>query len=275
MALELGERGEMLRLARQVLLSLQEARIEDLDHWKLATFGEVHLLLNDLDKAKKWYGKAVAYSPEYHQDLAVMRRQARRNLEKLGLERSALDAVLDVPRVAAFTGHMVDAPERAVPRFPSGKVAAVRKALAACLTTHKIGYGFSSAARGSDLIFIEELKNIGGRSQVFLPFPRGQFKKTSVGNGWDPAFERALQGLEVVELSQELPPEDKQPDAYAACNRKILEEAIAKAKLLDEEPLLIAVWNGNPGDGTGGTADAVRDWQNEGYAVETIDISKL
>jgi hypothetical protein len=186
-----------------------------------------------------------------------------------------LDAVLDVPRVAAFTGHMVDAPGRATPRFPPDKVAAVRKAMAACLTKHEIGYGFSSAARGSDLIFIEELKKLNGRPMVFLPFPQDQFKKTSVGHGWDQGFDRALQGVEVVQLSEKLPPEDQQPEAYAACNRKILEEAIAKAKLLDEEPLLIAVWNGNPGDGTGGTADAVREWQNEGHPVEIIDISKL
>jgi tetratricopeptide (TPR) repeat protein len=275
MAFELGDRAEMLRIAQQLLLSLQGARVEELDHWKLATFGDVYLLLGDLDNAKKWYGKAVAYAPEYHQDIAVMRRQARRNLEKLGLERHALDAVLDVPRVAAFTGHMVDAPGRATPRFPPDKVAAVRKAMAACLTKHEIGYGFSSAARGSDLIFIEELKKLNGRPRVFLPFQQDQFKKTSVGHGWDQGFDRALQGLEVVELSEKLPPEDQQPEAYAACNRKILEEAIAKAKLLDEEPLLIAVWNGNPGDGAGGTADAVREWQNEGHPVEIIDISKL
>ena len=275
MALELGERGEMLRLAQQVLLLLAGARVEELDHWKLATFGEAYLLLSDLDNAKKWYGKAVAYCPECHQDIAVMRRQARRNLEKLGLERNALDSVLDVPRVAAFTGHMLDAPGRATPRFPADKVGAVRKAIAECLKKHEIGYGFSSAARGSDLIFIEELKNMNGRPRVFLPFPREQFKKTSVGYGWDERFERALKELEVVELSQELPPEDKQPEAYAGCNRKLLEEAIAKAKLLDEEPLLITVWNGNPGDGAGGTADAVREWRNEGHPLEIIDISKL
>jgi hypothetical protein len=204
-----------------------------------------------------------------------MRRQARRNLEKLGLDRKVLDAILSVPCVAAFTGHMVDAPGRTPSRFPSNKVAAVRKAIAGCLKTHKVGFGFSSAARGSDLIFVEELKQIGGRLLVFLPFPRDQFKKTSVGYGWDQGFDRALKGVEVKELSQELPPDDQQPAAYAECNRKILEEAVIKAKLLDEEPLLIAVWNGNPGDGAGGTADAVRGWQNAGHPVEIIDISSL
>ena len=38
---------------------------------------------------------------------------------------------------------------------------------------------------------------------------------------------------------------------------------------------LAIVWNGNPGDGAGGTADAVRAWHSEGYPVDVIDISKL
>jgi tetratricopeptide (TPR) repeat protein len=275
MALEVGDRAEMLRIAQQVLMSLQQAPIENFDHWKLATFAEVYLLLGDIDNAKKWYGKAVAYCPTCHQDIAVMRRQARRNLEKLGLDRNVFDAILSVPSVAAFTGHMVDVPGRATSRFPSSKVVAVRKAIAECLKKYNIGFGFSSAARGSDLIFVEELKQIGGHLRVFLPFPRDQFKKTSVGYGWDEGFDRALQGVEVKVLLQELPSEDQEPAAYAACNRKILEEAVAKAKLLDEEPLLIAVWNGNPADGAGGTADAVREWQDAGHPVTKIDISSL
>jgi hypothetical protein len=186
-----------------------------------------------------------------------------------------MPSTLDIPRVAAFTGHMVDAPDRPTPRFPPEKVEAVRKAIAEQLRKRKIGYGFSSAARGSDLLFLEELGKMGGRARVLLPFPRHEFKKTSVGYGWDNRFDKALSGHEVIELSAEVPPEDQQPEAYADCNRKIFEEAIAKAKLLDEKPVLITVWNGNPGNGAGGTADAVRDWQNEGYEVDVIDISKL
>jgi hypothetical protein len=233
------------------------------------------LLSSDLENAKKWYAKAVSLSPELHQDIAVMRRQARRNLQKLGLQRDSLDGVLDVPRVAAFTGHMVDAPGRPTPRFPQDKVGDVRNAIAEQLKKHEIGYGFSSAARGSDLLFIEELKKIGGCARVFLPFPREQFKLTSVGYGWDGRFDKALKDVEVIELSADVPPEDKQPEAYAACNTKIIEEAIAKAKMLDEQPILITVWNGNLGDGAGGTADAVRAWRDEGYTVEQIDLSKL
>jgi tetratricopeptide (TPR) repeat protein len=274
MALELGNRAECGRIAQKIL-SVLEAVHAQLDHWGLATLGEACLLLGDLENATKWYGKAVADSPKRHQDIAVMRRQARRDLANLGLRPDALDDVLYIPRVTAFSGHMVDAPERETPRFPKEKVSAVRKAIAERLKQHGIGYGFSSAARGSDLLFLEELKKRGGCAQVFLPFPRNAFKRTSVGYGWDDRFDRALEGVEVVELAPEVPPENKLPDAYASCNKKVFETALHKATLLDQEPILITVWNGNPGEGEGGTADAVRAWEDEGHAVDVIDISRL
>jgi hypothetical protein len=186
-----------------------------------------------------------------------------------------MPAMRNVSHVAAFTGHMVDPPDRPTPRFSSEKVEAVRQAIAERLKKHGIVYGFSSAARGSDLLFLEELTKMGSRARVFLPFPREEFKKTSVGYGWDDRFDTVLKAHEVVELSAHVLPAANQPEAYANCSRKILEEAVAKAKVLKQKPLLIAVWNRDPGDGAGGTADAVHDWTNEGHDVVVIDISKL
>jgi len=60
-----------------------------------------------------------------------------------------------------------------------------------------------------------------GSALVFLPFPRASFKQTSVGYGWDKQFDAALDGVEVVELANEMPPKNKQPDAYVDCNRQI------------------------------------------------------
>jgi hypothetical protein len=138
-------------------------------------------------------------------------------------------------------------------------------------------YGFSSAARGSDLLFVEEFLDLGGRVRVFLPFPREDFARTSVGYGWDGSFNRVLNSpkVQVFQLSDQLPLPRRQPQAYADCNMKILEEARKYATQLDQDPLLLTVWNGNQGDGQGGTADAVRSWRNKGYHVDLIDISKL
>jgi hypothetical protein len=98
-----------------------------------------------------------------------------------------------------------------------------------------------------------------------------------VDYGWDTRFDQALLGdnVDVVELSPEVPAEPEQAAAYGACVEKILEAAVKKAQLLDQEPILITVWDGDPGDGAGGTENAVRAWKLEGYELDTIDISTL
>ena len=163
-------------------------------------------------------------------------------------------------------------------RRAAEKVGAVRTAVRQRLIASNVTYGFGSAARGSDLIFLEELLSLGGRARVYLPFPRQDFARTSVGYGWDDRYYTVLNHdkVEVIELSTQVPPsDDRRNAAYQDCNAKILEAAQSQAKLLNQKPILFAVWNGTPGDGKGGTADAVRAWQAKGYEVQLIDISKL
>jgi hypothetical protein len=50
---------------------------------------------------------------------------------------------------------------------------------------------------------------------------------------------------------------------------------VAFDNALDETPIVIAVWDGRPGDGPGGTADAVALWREEGIEPDVIDITKL
>jgi tetratricopeptide (TPR) repeat protein len=277
-ALWLGNRAEAKEIAQKVLSAMDRLREDLLDQWNLATRGEAYLLVGDLENAKRWYGKAVARSPESHQNIAVMRWEARFDLKELREHPpNTLDSVLYIPGVAAFTGHMTDAPGRASPRFPQEKVGAVRMAIRERLQASKVMYGYSSAARGSDLIFLEELLRLGGSAHVFLPFSPQDFAQTSVGHGWDAIFNNVLKDpkVQVSQLSDRLPPTEQQPQAYSDCTSKVFEEARKQASLLDQNPLLMTVWNGNPGDGRGGTADAVRNWKSQGNPVEVIDISNL
>ena len=184
---------------------------------------------------------------------------------------------MPIDRVAVFSGHMVDAPDPASPRFPVSKVDAVRRAIAEQLQRLNIKYGFSSAARGSDLLFVEELVKCSGHARVFLPFPKDDFARTSVGHGWDAMYYRLLKDprVQVTILSESVPPQKDQSVAYDRCNAEIQRAAISCAQRVDPNPVLLTVWNGNPGDGRGGTADAVRRWQQHGYEVVVIDISAL
>jgi hypothetical protein len=278
LALHVGEPEQGRRMAGDVLTSLDRTPVDEMDQWKLATTAEARLLIGHLDTAKRLYRKAVAKDPHAQRSIAVMRRQARLNLEALALPVDALDGILFVSKVVVFTGHTVDAPGRQPERFPDRKVPAVRHAIAKRLRTGGAGHGFSSAARGSDLLFLEELLKQGGRATVLLPFPKEDFARTSVGQGWDGRYGAVLRDprVECAVLSPRLPSENEQPAAYAACNRQLQQDAMAYARMLDERPILLTVWNGDPtGDGAGGTADAVREWQAEGYPVEVIDLSRI
>ena len=72
---------------------------------------------------------------------------------------SAGQGVPDGPRqTILFTGHMVDAPDRAVPRFPATRVDAAAHRIAAVLD--EIGAGpedlaLTQGAAGGDLLFAE------------------------------------------------------------------------------------------------------------------------
>ena len=275
MALHCGDRPVAYRLSADVREPLLKAQTT-LDHWGFATVAESYLLEEKLDEAENWYRRAVAKAPGLHQDIAVMRRFARLDLTAIGKPRDRLDAALPVPRVVAFTGHMVDAQGRTPPRFPSEKVGKVRLQIRQRLQALGPIHGFSNAARGSDILFIEELLACGGRPFVILPFPEAEFLKVSGGGNWNERF-RAIRERPDVEFKilHPAPPESDLPAVFAESNREVQRHARDYARRLDETPIVIAVWDRRPGDGPGGTADAVALWQEEGYDVDVIDITTL
>lgn len=279
LALELGRRDESRRLAQDVLTELEGLDRSQTSPWHYATFGEAHLLLADpteegaLETARHWYGLAVRSDPNAVQSIAVMRQQARIELGLLGFPEEALDDVLQIRAVVAFTGHLLDDPDREVARFPASMEGAMRRTLRDRLRAGRVGFGISSAGRGGDILFLEELLERGGSATVVLPFPLDDFVPISVVD-WEPRLRAILADprTRVVEIRPSRPPDDQLGEAFAACNDRIRDEAWRLARQVDQEPRLMAVWDGRKGDGTGGTADAVEAWERAGLQVERIPL---
>ena len=76
--------------------------------------------------------------------------------------------------------------------------------------------------------------------------------------------------MELVEGTTELAPEAL-PDAFAQANEEVQRRAVEYAKRLDEKPVVLVVWDGQPGDGPGGTADNVELWRFQGVEPLIID----
>jgi len=284
MARLLGEEDAARSLARRVRdQCLRE--LEDLGdgkndrYWLYATLGEAALVRGETEEALEWYGQAGQTAGKRYGDLASTRRNARLLMDALGLtarQRKRLNACLKTPVVVVFAGHMIDQPGRLLPRFPPPLEGRVAREITKTLKKLKASIGYSSAACGSDILFIEAMLARQGEVNLVLPFPREEFKKTSIDmvseGKWGERFEQVLSRATRVVLASEHR-SSGDPVAYEYSN--LLQDGLAvlRTRVLDAELVPMAVWDGRPGDGPGGTASLVEHWLRQGRRPELIDLS--
>ena len=282
MALLLGRRDEAAALAQDVradcLRRQAQSPADDEAYWIAATLAEASLLLGDLDDAARRYGEAATMGTRRYGALASTRRNARLVVKALGLDGTRIEALLKLPRVAVFTGHLIDAPHRAEPRFPPALESAVRDAMVERLAALDVGFGFASAACGGDLLFLEEVLARGGEAHVVLPYDRERFLTDSVAfpetGDWSARYRRMLgSATDVVAASADRMASGQMSYEYAF--RLMDGLAGLRADALDSELVQIALWDGWPGDGPGGTASGVAWWQAARRHVEIIDTTSL
>jgi class 3 adenylate cyclase len=245
-------------------------------HWREATLGEAALLLGDDEAAADHYAAAVAAARPRIGDIASMRRQVRLLGARIEIPMT-VHAALEIPRVAAFTGHMLDAPGRSPPRFPAALEDVVARALDARIEASNIGFAYCSAACGGDLLFIEALLARGAEVHVVLPFEREDFVATSVafaGEQWTARFNRALARVASVGYGvRERHLGDDSLFAYAGA--LVHGAAVLHARELEAEPVLVALVDEASERRAGGSVDLLSEWRARGHEVECIDLSLL
>jgi class 3 adenylate cyclase len=285
LSLWLNDRVAARRLAAEVKdLCLQSLAANPDDYWALASIAEAELVLSaDAGEiTRKTFEYYEKYSQLMHQkrgwgDLSSTSEQAKRICESLDWDFSPLKKIFRVPEVIIFSGHMVDAPGRRVPRFPVQYVDAVAEQIRLTLDSVGAQIGISSAACGSDLLFIEAMLARDADIQVVLPWRKEEFKQTSVlagGDEWARRFDRALEeATSVTFLSQQGAPSGNL--GYVYCNDCMNGMALFRSEKLGSDVRPLAVWDGRRGDGLGGTSSFMDFWSSKGHAVEVIDLEKI
>lgn len=257
-----GEPARSAEIARKIL---DGANKSTTDFWTLATIAEAYLLVGEPDNALRFYRKMIAAGPERYENVASARRTVKRNLELLKIPAERFEKLLELPTVAAFVGHDIDAPDRAIPRFPREQEADVQRRLAAALRELGVMYGVSSASAGSDILFLEAMKIRNGFMRVILPCERGRFMREFLDKEWQGRFEAAMDHprAEVVELD-EGDPEELWPNLRP----KLWQFSSKLAGQLHDSPVLLAVWDGNAGF----IGDTIKDWQHRGAPVKHLPL---
>jgi class 3 adenylate cyclase len=234
--------------------------------WPLATCGEAALLLGDVKQAVESYESAAAIARDFR--FTVTTRQQLNLLADAGFDvPPRLFDVLKPPAVVVFTGHMIDAPGRPEPRFPPSLEGAVREALADGLAKIKARIGYSAAACGSDLLFVESMFDRGGEVNLVLPFNRDDFVETSVRHGgeqWVRRFDRAIKIVGDVFTRYAT------TEKYLGCTELfyygqtlLFGLAELRARWLDTRPWLVAVHDPSSEALRGGTTDNINRWPDK------------
>lgn len=264
---------------------------------------EADLTFLTMDRAERItnaYRVALKDGQSFHHDAA--RRQIE-IYQLLGLFPNRVEASLKAiegtprvdnqqkpPRVLLFTGHMVDAPDRKTPRFPrtAPTEAKAKAMIQQAVTAEKAlaaggAIGISGGACGGDILFHEICQDMNIATRLFLALPQDKFQQKSVQHGgpdWVERYRNLCERTSPVILadSEELPSWLRGKAQYTIWDRSnlwMLSHALAMVQGQGARLTLISLWDGQGGDGPGGTADMVRRAVDAGAKHIALDAKEL
>lgn len=266
--------ADVERLCRKALERSSGSAADE--YWPRATLAEAALIRGDLDDAQKQYADAASAAGKNYGDLSSTKHQARILLEHLEIDPCWLDRAIRIPPVLVFTGHMIDAPGRAEPRFPHEAVEPVRSRIRRFVEKLRPAAAYGSAACGADILCLECVRDLGGEIHIVLPFPADQFRAESVNfcrrGDWGERFDRLLEAAEeVLVVSEKPPPSGVSTFQYA--NLVMTGLARLRSQMLDTSLQGLAVWDGTGTGDVGGTSSVVDMWRRYGVPLEHVSPS--
>jgi hypothetical protein len=181
-------------------------------------------------------------------------------------------------KVVLFSGHMIDAPDRSKPRFPPGKEPVAAAAIAAVLSDLGVGpddLAICGGACGGDLLFAEAALARGARLELYIPFDEPAFLAKSVDfadKDWRARFLAAKARATLHVQPIELGPPPSGEDPYERNNRWMLD---ATARFGADRLDFVCLWNGEGGDGPGGTRHMMEEVRTRGGRATWLDTTKL
>jgi hypothetical protein len=181
---------------------------------------------------------------------------------------------------------MIDADDRSRPRFPpeiEPQAAAAIDAMLNRLAIDAQTLGITEGACGGDLLFAEAMLARGAAVDLYLPFERQRFLRTSVDyrkhpsqvpDRWAQRFLRVLAhpSVRCLDNATGRSPAAAGENSYAQCNLLMIEEAV---RLSGGALELICLWDGIDTDASGGTGHMVDAVRRRGGRIHWIDIRPL
>ena len=185
-------------------------------------------------------------------------------------------------KVIVSSGHMIDVPDRPMPRFPPRKENRVRQHLAQTLDSWHISRNdraVCGGARGSDILFAELCVEREARIRLLIALPEEEFLKQSIalpGSNWEERYFALRRHPQVETWFQHerlgTPPPNLSP--FTRNNLWIIDTA--RAEVNTGNLYAVLVWDEQPtGDGPGGTSHFAEALRHLGGRLTIINPTKL
>lgn len=267
------------------------------DPWLVSSAGDLSFFtLPNAKRAIFLYKKAAAAQGAFQLD--SVRRQLMLFAD-LGVLEANVQEVLNalptdgtnppverIDRLVLFTGHRIDAATRKNPRFPASKEGVARNAIRSALEEEKnitsgSMLGVAGGANGGDILFLEVCDDLGIKTEMLLALPENQFIEASVDNedkSWLRRFHAQLEkhpNTSVLADSPELPKWlqfKRGYDIWQRNNLWLLSEALCR---VPKNLTVIGLWDGQAGDGPGGTEHMISLARERGARFIRLDTKKL
>jgi tetratricopeptide (TPR) repeat protein len=286
----------MNSMAGAVRFAAESKPEESQRFWSNATLGDLEVLVGTPDMVKAAYKEAIARNDQDWFALHSCRAQLEL-LKDLGFRPEHVEAGIATferalqklakpedrrppRRVFLFAGHMIDAAGRQPPRFPSEKESIAAQKIAEALDTLGAGsedLALTQGACGGDLLFTEACLQRRVPVQWLQPFDEPEFIQRSVvcrGEAWRTRY-LAAKGILTAGIRsapEQLGQSPQGVDPFERCNLWLLYTALAYGI---DKVWFICVWNGDRGDGKGGTAHMYQEVKGRTGQVLWIDSRSL
>jgi tetratricopeptide (TPR) repeat protein len=311
---KLRERAAKLAGAVEVSLDATLARLKAADKkdvWAEISTADLCCLTSDRPKkVVAAYRDALAVAPDFakasvrnqlaiYRDLGVLTANVSEVFKFVGEPEPEDAGAKKQQRVLIFTGHMIDAGGRKNPRFPADKEDVARQKIkekveAEMKAGEGVSFGIAGGSSGGDILFHEVCAELGIPTRLYLAIPPQRYVTTSVQKArskWVERFwalynehqtQKQVRALSDAHDEQEFLPAwlREKPD-YSIWQRNnlwtlfnALDEG-CDPKSDDPNLTLIALWDGQTGDGPGGTGDLVDKVEGLGARCEILKTTDI
>ena len=184
-------------------------------------------------------------------------------------------------QVLLFSGHMIDSPNRRQPRFPPAMEAEAQQKIAQVFNKLQVdNHSLAIApgiACGGDILFLEASLQRQMAVEVYLPFAPAEFIKQSVSfapGNWVERFEQ-IKNHPLVKIHFQLECLGAVPEGEDPFERNNSWALDASLNYGIERLKLVVLWDGQGGDGKGGTGDMVNQVRQQGGVVKHINTTEF